>query len=93
MPQQEACSMHDVFCFAALADANTGTMYTDLTDSFPVRSFKNMQYIFVAYVYDLKAIIVHAMPTCTDTAIITTFKEVIEVLRVRGYHPALNFDG
>jgi hypothetical protein len=35
MPQQEACSMQDMFCFAALANANTGTMYTDLTGSFP----------------------------------------------------------
>jgi hypothetical protein len=80
MPQQEACSMQDVFCFAALADANTGTIYTDLTSSFPVRSFKNMQYFFVAYVYDLNAIIIRAMPTCTDAAMITAFKEVIGVL-------------
>jgi hypothetical protein len=90
MPQQEACSMQDIFCFATLADANTGTMYTDLTGSFPVRSFKNMQYIFVAYVYDLNAIIVYAMPTHTNAAMITAFKEVIEVLRIRGYHLALN---
>ncbi len=90
MPQQEACSMQDVFCFAALTDANTGTMYTELTGSFPVRSFKNMQYIFVAYVYDLNAIIVRAMPTRTNAAMITAFKEVIEVLRTRGYHPVLN---
>ena len=90
MPQQEACSMQDVFCFASLADANTGTMYTDLAGSFPVRSFKNMQYIFVAYVYDLNAIIVRAMPTRTNAAVITAFNEVIEVLRIRGYHPALN---
>jgi hypothetical protein len=80
MPQQEACSMQDMFCFAALANANTGTMYTDLTGSFPVRSFKNMQYIFVAYVYDLNAIIVHAMPARTNAAMITAFKEVIAVL-------------
>jgi hypothetical protein len=80
MPQQETCSMQDVFCFAALAGANTGTMYMDLTGSFPVWSFKNKQYIFVAYVYDLNAIILCAMPTCTDAAMITAFKEVIEVL-------------
>jgi hypothetical protein len=80
MPQQEACSMQDMFSFAVLANANTRTMYTDLTGSFPVRSFKNMQYIFVAYVYDLNAIIVRAMPTRTDTAMITAFKEVIMVL-------------
>ncbi len=80
MPQQEACSMQDVFCIDALADANTETMYTDLTGSFPVRLFKNMQYIFVAYVYDLNAIILCAMPTRTHAAMITAFKEVIRVL-------------
>ncbi len=90
MPQQEACSKQDMFCFAALANANTGTMYTDLTGSFPVRSFKNMQYMFVAYVYDLNVIIVHAMPTRSDTAMITAFKEVIAVLQTRGYCPTLN---
>jgi hypothetical protein len=90
MLQQEACSMQDMFCFAALTNANTGTMYTDLTGSFPVRLFKNMQYIFVAYVYNLNAIIVHAMPTCTNTAMITAFKEVITVLWTRGNRPALN---
>jgi hypothetical protein len=90
MPQQEACSMQDMFCFAALANANTGTMYTDPTGSFPVRSFKNMQYIFVAYVYDLNAIIVRAMSTRTNAAMITAFREGIAVLRTHGYRPALN---
>jgi hypothetical protein len=90
MPQQEACSMQDMFCFAALPNANTGTLYTDLTSSFPVRSFKNMQYIFVAYVYDINAIIVRAMPTRMDTSMITAFKEVIAVLWTRGYRLALN---
>jgi hypothetical protein len=90
MLQQEACSMQDMFCFAMLANANTGDMYMDLTSAFPVRLFKNMQYIFVAYVYDLNAIIVHAMPTRTNAAMITAFKEVITVLQTRGYHPALN---
>ncbi len=66
-------------------------MYTDLTGSFPVRSFKNMQYIFVAYVYDLNAIIVRAMPTRTiNAAMITAFKEVITVLQTRGFCPALH---
>jgi hypothetical protein len=57
-PTQEACSLQKMFCFAALADAHTGTMYTDLTGAFPIRFFKNMQYIFVTYIYDLNAIIV-----------------------------------
>ena len=46
-----------MFCFAALADANTGTMYTDLPGPFPVQSFTSMQYIFVAYVYDINTIL------------------------------------
>jgi hypothetical protein len=49
-PTHEACAMQDMFCFAMLADANAGTMYTDLTGAFPVRLFKNMQYIFAAYI-------------------------------------------
>ncbi len=56
-PQQEICVVQDVFCFAALANAITGTMYTDINGAFPVRSFKSMQYIFVAYVYDLNALL------------------------------------
>jgi hypothetical protein len=63
-PQQELCVVQDVFCFAALADAITGTMYTNITGAFPVWSFKSRQYIFVAYVYDLNAIIVRAMHKC-----------------------------
>jgi hypothetical protein len=62
-PAHEACAVQDMFCFAALANAMTGTMYTDLTGAFPVRSFKNMQYILVVYIYDLNAIIVHPMPS------------------------------
>ena len=35
-PTHEACTMQDVFCFAALADANAGTMYSNLTGAFLV---------------------------------------------------------
>ena len=89
-PTHEACAVHDMFCFAALADANTGTMYTDLTGAFPVRSFKNMQYIFVAYVYDLNAIIVRPMPSRTDASFIAAFTDVFATLRARNYMPHLN---
>jgi hypothetical protein len=41
-PPHKACAVKDTFCFAALADATLGTMYTNITDAFPVRSFKNM---------------------------------------------------
>ncbi len=80
-PTQEACAMHDMFCFAALADANTGTMYTNLTGAFPVQLFKNMQYIFVAY-YDINTIIVQPMPSRTNASFISAFSEIFAILRV-----------
>jgi hypothetical protein len=87
---QEICAMQDVFCFAALADAITGTMYTNITGAFPVCLFKSMQYSFIAYVFDLKTIIVHAMPSCTDAPMVQAFTKVITILKPQGYQPALN---
>jgi hypothetical protein len=89
-PAHEACAGQNMFCFAALADATTGTMYTDLTGAFPVRSFKNMIYIFIAYIYDLSAIIVRPMALRTDVSFIAAFTKVFAILRARNYQPALN---
>ncbi len=49
-----------------------------------------MQYIFVAYVYDLDAIIVRAMPSRTDASMVIAFTKVIATLKSSGYMPALN---
>jgi hypothetical protein len=76
--------------FAALADDITGTMYTYITSAFPVCSFKSMQYVFVAYIYDLNAFIVWAMPSCTNASMVHAFTKVISILKSGGYHPALN---
>jgi hypothetical protein len=89
-PRQELCTVQDVFCFAALADAITGMMYTDITGAFPVRLFKSRQYIFVAYVYNLYVIIVRAMPSRTDAAMVMAFNEVISTLKTGGYTLTLN---
>ncbi len=35
-PPQEICAMQDMFCFTALANSITGTMYTNITGAFPV---------------------------------------------------------
>jgi hypothetical protein len=89
-PQHKLCAMQDVFCFAALVNAITGTMYTDITGASPVQLFKSMQYIYVAYVYDLNAIIVCAMPSRTDASMVTAFTKVITILKAGGYQLALN---
>jgi hypothetical protein len=89
-PIHEACAARNMFCCAALADATTGTMYTDITGAFPVRSFNNMQYIFVAYIYNLNAIIVRPMTNCTNASFITAFTEVFHILKAHQYQPVLN---
>ena len=79
-----------MFCFAALADMHTGTMYTNSTGAFPMQSFRNMQYVFVAYIYNLNAILVRAIPSRTDGAMIAAFKDILATLNTRGYEPTLN---
>ncbi len=90
---QEVCSVQEMLCFVTLANTNTGTMYTNLTGAFPVRSFKNMQYVFVAYVYDLNASIIQPMLSRTNAAMITAFTEVFAVLCAWEYQLALNIMG
>jgi hypothetical protein len=48
-----------------------------------------MKYIFVAYIYDLNAIII-LMPNCTDASFITAFTEVFHILQARQYQPVLS---
>jgi hypothetical protein len=76
----KACVVQDMFCFAALANTTTETMYTDLTGAFHDRSFKNMQQIFVVYIYDLNAIIVRPLPSQTNASFIAAFTEVFNIL-------------
>ncbi len=90
MPTEEICAAHDMFCFAALVDLHTGTINTDLTGAFPVRSFKNMQYVFVAYIYILNAMLVCAMPSKNNAAMIAAFSDIFSTLAVHGYAPTLN---
>jgi hypothetical protein len=89
-PAHEACAAQDMLCFAALTDATTGTMYTDLIGAFAVRSFKNMIYIFIAYVYDLNAIIVCPMALRTGAFFIAAFTKVIAILHAGNYQQPLN---
>jgi hypothetical protein len=49
-----------------------------------------MQYIFVAYIYDLNAIIVRPMPFQTDASFIPAFTKIFTVLCTHDYQPSLN---
>ncbi len=65
-------------------------MYINDTGAFPRQSFRNMQYVFVKYIYGLNAILVHAMPSKSDGAIIAAFADILADLNARGYSSTLN---
>ncbi len=54
--EEEHAGCNNVFCYAALADKQTGTIYTDATGALPHVSLEGNQYYFVAYDYDTNAI-------------------------------------
>ena len=55
----------NVFWCAALVDSTQGTLYIDMTGSFPVQSLEEMHAFFVAYDYDtyLSTNAIFAIPT------------------------------
>ena len=64
------------FCFAALADKQTGTMYTDQTGALPVCSLNVMRYFFIAYDYDTNYIFTKPISNVKDEIIIEAFESV-----------------
>jgi hypothetical protein len=88
-PQHEICAMQDVFCFAALANTITGTMYTDLTlvHSLFARSKACNIFSLHTFMISTQSLFV---PSRTDASMVIAFTEVITTLKTRGYHPTLN---
>ena len=73
-----------MFCFAALADKLTGTMYTDQTGALPVRYLEGMQYFFIAYDYDTNYIFAKPINNLKDESIIAAFESVFNELKKKG---------
>ena len=82
--------LNNVFCFAALADKQTGTLYTDATGALPVMSLEGNQYYFVAYDYDTNAIFAIPIKNLKDDSIIAAFDEIFTDLTNKGYKPQFN---
>ena len=91
-PPQEMCAAEEaeLFCFAALADAKEGVIYTDLPGPFPIESFRQMRYIFVCYAYQPNAILVRPMKSRSATCMVEAYKSVYDYLSDRGFKPKLN---
>ena len=83
-PLEQVCTDidYEMFCFAILADQNKNTIYNDLAGRFPVFSYSGMNYIFVAYVYKINAILVRTMATRCDATMIDTFNNIYKYLKL-----------
>ena len=60
-PQYLQSKQEQTFFYASLADNINGVMYSDLTGRFPAESYRGMQYIFIAYIYDENLILMRTM--------------------------------
>jgi len=90
IPDDNEGQISNVFCYAALADKISGTLYTDATGALPVRSINGYQYYFVAYDYDTNYIFPIPIKDVTDASIIEAFQKVFEELKEQGYQPKFN---
>ena len=89
-PPSEQDASYEIFCCAALANNIEVTLYTDLTGRFPIRSYKGNQYIFLAYVYDVNAILVCAMKNRTTESMLEAFQSVYDYLIKKNFKPKLH---
>ena len=91
-PQQQVCNTQeiDMLCFAALADAKEGVIYTDLPGPFPIRSIRNMQYVFVCYAYQPNAILVRPMKSRSAVCMCEAYRDIYDYLTERNFKPKLN---
>eukprot|EP00804_Cyclotella_cryptica_P027665 CCRYP_010275-RA/>CCRYP_010275-RA protein AED:0.43 eAED:0.43 QI:0/0/0/1/0/0/4/0/331 len=89
-PPVEDVQEVELFIGATIGEQNPGTIYTDQTGHFPVRSFHGKRYQFVAYEYRSNAILVRALADQTDKSMLEAFQDVYAYLTKRGFQPKLN---
>jgi len=90
VPRDGQPAANNIFCFAALADKQLGTMYTDATGALPVLSLEGLQYFFVAYDYDTNYIFAIPIANLKDATIIEAYKSVFNELTDKGHRPTFN---
>ena len=71
---------NNIFCYAALADKQEGTLYTDATGAFPEISLDGKQYFFVAYDYYTNYIFALPIANLQDKRIIKALEKIFTEL-------------
>ncbi len=72
-----------MFIFAAFADEQTGTLYSDITRTFPFMSLEGNVCFLVVYHYKTNAIMAVPLPNFTDNAILKAYQSQFELLEAR----------
>ena len=80
----------EICCCACIGDTHKDTIYSDLTGRFPIQPYEGMNYIFVAYVYKLNAILLRSMKSREDASMVEAFTSVYTKLETAGHKPKLH---
>jgi hypothetical protein len=80
----------NLFCFAAFADKRTGTLYNDLTSTFPCMSLEGNVCFLVVYHHKSNAILALAIYGFSDEIIFAAHKDQYELLESKGVDIKLN---
>ena len=78
-PPVEDKQYNQLFTKLTYVDHKDGTMYTNLTGKFPVRSIDDMTAIFVLYDWTINAILTTPLPNATYEAMIKAFKKTSNI--------------
>ena len=65
-----------MFCYAALAEKQTGTLYTDVIRVLPVKLLEGKQYYYVEYDYGHNYIFAEPIKDVKDDTIIKVIKKI-----------------
>jgi hypothetical protein len=75
----------NLYCFAAFADKHTGTIYNDLTGTFPFISLEGNVCFLVVYHYKFNAILALPISGFGDDVIFRAYKEIYEMIESKGF--------
>ncbi len=80
----------NLFCFAAFSDKRTGTLYNNLTGTFPFMSLKGNVYFLVVYQYKSNKILALPISGFSDEIKFAAYKKQYELLESKGFDIKLN---
>ena len=75
----------NLYCFAAFADKHTGTIYNDLTGTFPFMSLEGNVCFLVVYHYETNAILALPISGFSDEVIFQAYKVIYEMIESKGF--------